>query len=430
MKALSIRGPGLLSLAALLTLVAGFGLWATQTRLAGAILAPGQIAGVGDRQIVQHPEGGVVTAILVREGDKVSAGDVLLRLDDRALQSDVRIVEDRLSELAARTARLVAERDGATQPDYPVELLARAGISPQIAAQIDGQTRLFAARRATLDEGRDQLLRRIAQIAAQGDGIAAQRAALETQLALIAEEVASRQSLLDRGLVAQTTVLALRREAARLEGQIGELAASLARTRDQRTEVEIQISALLTRQREAAATELRDISATVLELTETRRALRDRIANLALRAPASGIVLGLAVTTPQAVLKAAEPALFIVPQDRPLVITARIAPLQVDSVTLGQSADLVFSAFPAFDTPRLKGRVTLVSADALTDPQTGLSHYLATVELLPGERGRLLDRALLPGMPVDVFLQTGSRTPLAYLLEPFTAYFTRALRES
>jgi HlyD family secretion protein len=430
MTALSFRGPVLLGLAALLALLAGFGLWSTQTRLAGAILAQGQIAGAADRQVVQHPQGGVVTAILVKDGDRVAAGDILLQLDDRALQSELRIVQDRLTELSARAARLTAERDGAPQPDYPPDLLALAATAPDIAAQIDGQTRLFAARRATLTESRDQLQRRIAQIAAEADGISAQRAALETQAALIAEERANQQSLLDKGLVPQSTLLALRREEARLQGQIGELTAALARSRDQMTEVEIQISALLTRQREAAATELRDIGPMVLELTETHRALRERISTLTLRAPAGGIVIGLTVTTPQAVLRAAEPALFIVPQDRPLSITVRIPPLQVDAVAVGQPADLVFSAFPAFDTPRLLGRVTMVSADALADPQTGHAYYLATVELLPGERARLGDRALLPGMPVEVFLQTGSRTPLAYLLEPFTAYFTRALRES
>ncbi len=429
MTALSCRGPVLLGLAALLALVAGFGLWATQSRLSGAILAQGQIAGAASRQIVQHPEGGVVTTILVRDGDRVAAGDTLLQLDDRALQSEVRIVQDRLTELIARAARLTAERDGAPQPVFPSDLLAAAKSAPDIAAQIDGQTRLFNARRATLDESRRQLQRRIAQIAAEGHGITAQRTALEIQAALIAEELASQQTLLDKGLVPQTALLALRREEARLQGQIGELTATLARSRDQLTEVEIQISALLTRQREAAATELRDIGPMVLELTETRRSLQDRIANLTLRAPAAGIVLGLAVTTPQAVLRGAEPALFIVPQDLPLTITVRIAPLQVDAVAVGQPADLVFSALPASETPRVVGQVTMVSADALADPQTGHAYYLATVELLPGERARLGDRALLPGMPVEVFLQTGSRTPIAYLLEPFTAYFSRALRE-
>lgn len=429
MTPLSVRGPVLLGFAALLALLAGFGVWATQTTLAGAIIAQGQIAGESDRQIVQHPEGGVVTAIMIKDGDRVAAGDVLMRLDDAALRSDLRIVEDRLSELAARAARLTAERDGATLPAYPADLVARAATSAEVAAQIDGQTRLFAARRATLAESRNQLLRRIAQISAQGDGLTAQRAALDTQLALVVKESASQQTLLDKGLVPQAAVLALQREAARLTGQIGELSATLARTRDQMTEVEIQITALVTQQQEAAAAELRDIAPTILELTETRRALLDRIENLTLRAPADGIVLGLGVTTPQAVLRPAEPALYIVPQDRPLVITARIAPLHIDIVTVGQAADLVLSAFPAFDTPRLVGQVTMISADALTDPQTGAAHYLARLELAPGERARLGDRALLPGMPVEVFLQTGSRPPLTYLLEPFTAYFTRALRE-
>lgn len=427
---LSVRGPVLLGVAALVALVAGFGLWSTQVTLAGAILAPGQIAGEADRQVVQHPEGGVVARVLVRDGDNVAAGDVLLHLDDRVLQSELRIVDDQLSELSARQARLTAERDGAAQPTYSTDLLASAALSDEVAAQIDGQNRLFAARSATLAETRDQLQRRIAQSQAQADGIAAQRAALDTQLDLIAEERASQQTLLDKGLIPQGTVLALRREAARLSGQIGELTSALARSKDQMTEIEIQVTALETRRQEEAATELREIGPLILELAENRRALLDRIGQLAIRAPSEGIVLGLAVTTPQSVLRAAEPALYIVPQGRPLVITAQIAPLNIDSVTLGQTAELVLVGLPAFDTPRLSGRVTRVSADAITDAKTGAAYYLATVELGAGERDRLGDRILLPGMPVEVFLQTGSRTPLAYLLEPFTAYFNRALRES
>lgn len=427
---LSIRRPVTLGVLALLALVLGFGLWATLTHLSGAIVAQGQIEVERDRQVVQHPDGGVVSEILVTEGARVTAGQPLLRLDGAALQSELTIVEGQLSELSGRSARLVAERDGAAKPDFPPDVLALAAASPEVAAQLDGQRRLFEARAATLAEQRDLLGRRIDQISAQSNGIAAQRVALGKQLDLIEQELTSQQSLLQKGLAQAGTVLALQREEARLEGQIGELAAELARTEGQITEIEIEISSLETKRREEATTELRQIGPMVLELAERRRALLDRIGRLEIRAPVAGIVLGLQVTTPQAVLRPADPVLYIIPQDRPLVITARIAPIHVDEVAVGQSAEMVFSAFSARDTPHLMGRVILVSADALTDAHTGVPYFTAEIELAEGERARLGARTLVPGMPVEVFLQTGRHTPLAYLVKPFTDYFSRAFRES
>jgi HlyD family secretion protein len=428
--ALSIRRPVILGLVAALALVLGFGLWATLTHISGAIVAQGQIEVERDRQVVQHPDGGVVAEILVSEGARVGAGQILLRLDGAALKSELTIVEGQLSELAGRSARLTAERDGVAKLDFPADILALAQTSPEVAAQLDGQRRLFEARAATLAEQGKLLSQRTDQIAAQSNGIAAQGVALTRQLALIEQELASQQSLLDKGLAQAGTVLALQREQARLEGQIGELQAELARTEGQVTEIEIEMSSLGTTRREEATTELRQVGPLLLELAERRRALRERIDRLEIRAPVAGIVLGLQVTTPQAVLRPAEPVLYVIPQDRPLVITARIAPIHIDEVSVGQAAELVFPAFSARDTPRLTGRVTRVSADALSDPQSGATYYTAELELAEGERTRLGDRVLVPGMPVEVFLQTGRRTPLAYLVKPFTDYFTHAFRES
>jgi HlyD family secretion protein len=428
--ALSIRRPVILGLVAALALVLGFGLWATLTHISGAIVAQGQIEVERDRQVVQHPDGGVVAEILVSEGARVGAGQILLRLDGAALKSELTIVEGQLSELAGRSARLTAERDGVAKLDFPADILALAQTSPEVAAQLDGQRRLFEARAATLAEQGKLLSQRTDQIAAQSNGIAAQGVALTRQLALIEQELASQQSLLDKGLAQAGTVLALQREQARLEGQIGELQAELARTEGQVTEIEIEMSSLGTTRREEATTELRQVGPLLLELAERRRALRERIARLEIRAPVAGVVLGLQVTTPQAVLRPAEPVLYVIPQDRPLVITARIAPIHIDEVSVGQAAELVFPAFSARDTPRLTGRVTRVSADALSDPQSGATYYTAELELAEGERTRLGDRVLVPGMPVEVFLQTGRRTPLAYLVKPFTDYFTHAFRES
>ena len=428
--ALSIRRPVILGLVAALALLLGFGLWATLTHLSGAIVAQGQIEVERDRQVVQHPDGGVVAEIMVSEGARVEAGQMLLRLDGAALKSELTIVEGQLSELAGRSARLTAERDGVPRLDFPADILALAETSPEVAAQLDGQRRLFEARAATLAEQRKLLSQRTDQITAQSNGIAAQSVALNRQLDLIEQELASQQSLLDKGLAQAGAVLALQREQARLEGQIGELQAELARTQGQVTEIEIEMSSLDTTRREEATTELRQVGPMLLELAERRRALRERIDRLDIRAPVAGIVLGLQVTTPQAVLRPAEPVLYLIPQDRPLVITARIAPIHIDEVSVGQTAELVFPALSARDTPHLTGRVTLVSADALSDPQSGATYYTAEVELAEGERARLGDRVLVPGMPVEVFLQTGRHTPLAYLVKPFTDYFAHAFRES
>lgn len=427
---LSVRGPATLGILAAAALILGFGLWATMSRISGAIVASGQIEVEQDRQVVQHPDGGVVEEILVTEGARVAAGDLLLRLDGTALRSELKIVEGQLTELAAREARLVAERDALDTPRFTGDLLAQAKASPEAEAQRDGQLRLFDARRETMVEQRSLLARQIDQAWAQADGLAAQQAALKAQLDLIQQELAAQQGLLDKGLAQAGTVLALKREKARIEGQIGQLAAELARTKGQITAIEIEISALQTRRRTEAATELREIGPLTLELAERRRALMDRIDRLEIRAPVAGTVLGLQVTTPHAVLRPAEPALYVIPQDRPLIITVRIPTIDIDEVAVGQPAELAFPAFSARETPHLNGKVTLVSADAFADAQTGATYYIARVDLDQGERQRLDNRTLLPGMPVEIFLQTGQRTPLAYFLRPFLDYFGRAFRES
>lgn len=429
-RVLSIRGPVILGLAASLVLVLGFGLWATTARIAGAIIAPGQIEVERDRQIVQHPEGGVVEAILVTEGTRVAAGDPLVRLEGSALRSEGAIVDGRLSELAGQAARLRAERDGAAVVTFPDDLLSQAATSPTVAAQLDGQRRLFTARRATREDARRLLLRRIDQIHAQAKGLAASGTALQTQLDLIGQELTVQRGLRAKGLVQAGTVLALEREQARLAGQLGALEVERARSAGQIIETEIELSGLEAMRREQATADLRDIDALLLELAEQKRALDERIARLDLRAPVSGVVLDLQVTTPRAVLRPAEPVLYLVPQDRPLVITARIAPLYIDEVAVGQAAELVFPAFSSRVTPHLRGTVVLISADALHDPATGAPHYRAELELDAGELSRLGNQVLLPGMPVEVFLQTGRRTPLAYLVKPFTDYLGRAFRES
>lgn len=426
----SARGPVLLGLLALALLLGGFGLWSVTTRIAGAVVASGQVEVEQNRQVVQHPDGGVVAEILVKDGDLVAAGAPLVRLDGTLLASELAIVEGQFFEILARRGRLEAERDDARTIRFPDELVRAAGASPAIAALMTGQQRLFAARAETEANEIDQLQRRRAQIANQIDGIAAQRAAADSQLALIGKELADLTGLLDRGLTQAGRVLALEREQARLQGVAGELDATRAEAEGRMTEIDIEMLKRGSTRREDANAQLRDLGYRELELAERRRALTEQIDRLEIRAPVSGIVHALQVTTPRAVIRPAEPVLHLVPQDRPLVIAARVAPIHVDEVRVGQEVALRFAALDSRTTPELFGQVSRISADALADEATKAAYYRTEVVLAPGELAKLDGHAIIPGMPVEVFIRTGERTPLAYLVKPLAEYFNRAFRES
>ncbi|MFN3606567.1 MAG: HlyD family type I secretion periplasmic adaptor subunit, partial [Cypionkella sp.] len=295
---------------------------------------------------------------------------------------------------------------------------------------VDGQRNLFASRRDTLDKQTQQLTKRGAQIVAQIKGIDAQIASLQTQVALIAQEMTDQKTLLAKGLAQNSRVLALEREAAQLQGNIGELIASRAQADGRATEVDLEILRLAALRREEASTQLRDIGQSELELSERRRALQQQVARLDIRAPVSGLVLGLQVTAPRSVLRSADPVLYIVPQDRPLVINVRVQPIDIDQVHIGQNVRLVFPAFSARTTPEMFGQITNISADAIVDQNSGMAYYRTEIIMTPSEMAKIAGLTLLPGMPVDAFIQTGARTPMAYLIQPFTDYFRNALRES
>lgn len=425
------RRPLFLGFTTLLLLVFGLGLWSTTARIAGAIVAHGLVEVAQNRQIVQHPEGGVVAEIAVTEAQYVQAGDVLLRLDGGRLHSERTVIEGQLYAAWALRARLEAERNDQTALGFPAELTGLAASHPDVAALTEGQTRLFLARRDSFLRQSEQLDKRSQQIAAQIAGVNAQRSALSQQLALLRQELADQLALLDKGLAQSSRVSTLRREEAQLRGDSAELAASRAQAEGRATEVALEKLRLAALRREEANSQLRDLDSRVLELVERRRVLGDRIAALDLRAPVSGLVLGLQVTTPRAVIRAAEPVLYLVPQDRPLVIAAQVSPLQIDGLRVGQPVRLVLSALTGGGaTPELTGHVAQTSADALTDPQSHARYFRAEITLDPAELARLGGQTLLPGMPVEAFIQTGTRTPLAYLVKPFTDYFQRAFRES
>jgi HlyD family secretion protein len=416
----------IIGLLALLVLVGGFGTWAVKAQITGAIIASGQIEVDRNRQVIQHPDGGVVDAILVEEGDTVTKGDTLIRLDASLLQSELAIVEGQLFEILARRGRLEAERDGAETLKFD-PLLEQ---EPQGAELIVGQTRLFDARLESNTRAVEQLGQQRAQIASQLNGITAQQTALSTQSDLIQRELTDQQKLLSQQLVQASRVLALQREEANLLGRVGELTAQAAQAAERMTEIEIQVLSLATTRREEAITRLRDLEFNELELTERRRTLRQQLERLDLRAPVSGIVYGLEVFAEQSVIRAAEPVMFLVPQDRPLVIAAKVQPTDIDQINLGQEVTLRFSAFDQRRTPELVGAVTLVSADIFVDEATRQSFYQAEVQLNAGEIEKLpADMVLIPGMPVEAFVRTADRSPMDYLLKPLADYFAKAFRE-
>lgn len=426
----SPRGPILLGAAALVVLLGGFGLWSVTATISGAIVASGQIQVEQNRQVVQHPDGGVVASIDVTEGQAVKAGDLLLTLDGSMLKSELAIVEGQLFELQARRARLEAERDDAEAVVIPPELAEMAKARPEVAELVDGQVKLFAARKDTLARSTEQLQRRSDQTREQINGIMAQVSAMDTQLALVRGELADQKALLDKGLTQASRVSELQRQEADMMGRAGELTAAKAEAEQRVTEIDLEALRLAAERREDASTQLRDIGSKELELVERRRALTEQTERLAVRAPVSGIVLGLAVTTPRAVVRPADPLLYIIPQDRPLVIEAQIQPIHIDEVRVGQEVRLVFPAFSSRTTPEMFGKVSVVSADAFNDQKTGATYYRAEIVLEAEDMVKLGDKELLPGMPVEAFIKTGDRSPMAYLLKPFTDYFQKAFRET
>ena len=423
--------PVLIGFIGIAVLFGGFGTWSVTSNIAGAIVASGRIEVDRNRQVVQHDSGGTIAEILVDEGDLVKAGDLLLQLDTQQARSELTLIEGQLFELMARRGRLEAQRDVADTIEFPQELVAAGQVNPDAQELMGGQSNLFFARRDSVAREIEQLGKQRNQIEDQIDGIAAQEEALATQLELIEQQLISQQSLLDQGLAQRSTVLSLQREKARLSGEIGRLVASRAQAEGRITEIEIIGLKLGTSGREEAITQLREIRYRELSLIEQRRALLATIDRLDIRAPVSGIVYSLQVTTPRSVIRAAEPLMFLVPQDRPLVIAAQVQPTNIDEISVGQEVNLRFSSLDQRTTPELKGLVMLISADALSDETTGANYFRAEITLSPGEMERLPDSTqLLPGMPVDAFIKTGDRSPLTYLLKPVTDYFVKSWRES
>jgi HlyD family secretion protein len=419
-----------IGLLGLIILVGGFGGWGMFSHITGAVIAPGEIEVDQNQQVVQHLDGGIVDEILVKEGDMVTAEQLLISLDAAQLQSELSVVESQLFEHTARLGRLSAERDNTSQPTYDPLLIQAAQTNSDVTALMQGQTQLFMARRDSIAQEVSQLKKKREQIVEQIAGIQAQQTALSRQRELIETELDGQQLLLKQGMTIARQVWALQREQAQLIGQLSSLIAQRAQAESRVTEIDIEISKLRTLRREEAIEYMRDLQLRVLELAEQRRNLLLMLNRLDVRAPTAGVVHSLQVYAPRSVIRPADPILYIVPQDRPLMIAARVDPIHIDKIMLGQMVTVRLSALDQRTTPELNGRVQVISADVFVDQTLGTSFYRVEIVLEPSEYDRLpAGTVLIPGMPVETLIRTAERTPLNYLIKPLADYFTKAFRE-
>ena len=423
------RGPLTFGYAAILTLIGGLGVWGVGTEIEGAVIASGTVRVESARQIVQHPDGGVVGEINARDGDRVRAGDTLIRLDGTFLRSELAIIEGQLLEVHVRRARLMAERDGRDAMHVPpppdFAQLAPSVVSEQVA----GQRSLFHARLSSLRQEQNALAEQGAQIVSQVSGYTAQLDALRDQSAIAKGELADLRKLLDKGLIEASPVLNLEREVARIQGETGRLTALIAEARSRQSALDIEGLRLLDTRREDAITALRDLELSRIELEERRLERTERLARLDLRAPVDGTIFGSRIFALGAVIRPADPVMYVVPGKQPLEIAARIAPTDVDQVYPGQEVSLTLTAFNMRTTPTVAGELVRVSADAVADDATGETYFEAVIVPDQAEMAALEDIALRPGMPVEAFLRTEARRPIDYLTQPLSVYFSRALRE-
>jgi HlyD family secretion protein len=424
----SIRRQTIAGLGVVVILFGGFGVWAATTSLSGAVIATGQVVVETNVKKVQHPTGGIVGEIRVRDGDRVRTGDLLLRLDETVTRANLSMVVKQLDQFETRQARLIAERDDLPIMRLPANLAARQD-HPDVVEVLAGERSLFQARRTAIEGQRAQLKERVAQLREEIRGLEAQALAKRKQTTLINQELEGVEKLYKQNLVPITRLTSLQREASRLDGEEGQLVAQIASSRGRIAEIELQIIQLVQDLKREVATELRDAQAKIGEFVERKVAAEDQLKRIELRAPQDGFVHQLAVHTVGGVINAGEPVMLIVPQADTLVVEARIAPQDIDQIRPGQSVALRFSAFSHQTTPEIFGSLSRVSADLTREAQSNVSFYTARITIDENEMNKLEGKALLPGMPVEAFIQTGSRTALSYLIKPFEDQVARAFRE-
>jgi HlyD family secretion protein len=413
-----------LVLASLLIVVGGG--WAFTAQLSGAIVSHGSVKVDRNLKAVQHRDGGIISEIAVREGDFVREGQILLRLDDVQTQAELSIVRSQLTELTARRARLVAERDGLMEVAYPEDFVTAWPESAKIAAS---ENHLFAGDRADRESQKEQLELRIEQVGKEVAGLESQRIAKANEIRLVEIENDKLRQLYNKGLIENVRLYNADREAARLHGSFGEVEAGIARAQATMSEIRLQIIAVDHNSRTEAQRELTTVDGKLSELRDRKIAIEDRLSRTDIRAPISGYVNELSVHTIGGVITPAERLITIVPENAVLRVEAKLTPGDIDQVEVGQSARLMFSAFNRNTTPEVPGKVAHVSPATTRDTVTGDIYYIADIAITPEDMKLLGNRKLVPGMPVEVYVETQYRTAASYLAKPFTDQMNRAFRE-
>ena len=416
---------GLRVLIAAIVLAGG---WAALMPLAGAVVVPGNLVVQSNVKTIQHPTGGVVAEIPVRNGMRVGAGDLLLRLDATQAQASLQVVSKQLDEFRARSARLTAERDGLSRPEIPAEMVTRLD-DGAVKNLLAAEAMLFTARATARDSQKELLRSRVSQLNEEIGGLEAQVASKAKQLELIAGELTGVQELYEKRLVPLARLTALQRENARIEGERGQLTSAIAETKSKIGEAQLQIVRIDQDFRTDVVKELGETKGKEAELVERGVAARDLLDRIEIRAPTSGVIHQLAAHTVGGVIRAGDAIMEVVPDTDELQIEARLQPNDIDQVRVGQKAFTRFSAFNQRVTPELAGLVSYVSPDISRDQQTNASYFTVRVTLPEEERHRLAGLQLVSGMPAEVFMQTGSRTMLSYLFKPITDQLQRAFVE-
>ena len=400
--------------------------WGAFVKLSGAVIAPGLVVVDGNSKKIQHQQGGIVAEIKVRNGSRVVAGEILIRLDDTQTRASLGIINSQLLELGGRKARLVAERDGDSAVTFPHELMATG---PEFSGIASGERRLFEVRRAWNEGRKAQLTERIRQLEEEIKGSGVQHKAKVRELVLIGSELSRVTDMYSRNLLPVTRVLAMQRDEARIDGESGTLVAQMARLKGQISEIELQIGSLDQQRISDAQKEVREIEGKLSELQDKRIAAEDQLRRVDLKAPIAGVVHELAVHTVGGVAAAGEQLMLIVPSADELSIEVRVQTSDIDHISIGQPAVLRLPALNQQTTPQGRGVISRISPDISRESQTGLMYFTARIAPDAGFRSTPHGRKLVPGMPVEAFIETSQRSALTYLMKPLSDQFNRAFRE-
>ncbi len=427
-----IRPYFVLGISVIALLAGALGVWATSVDLAGAVLAPGHVVVDSNVKKVQHQTGGIVGSIYVREGQHVDAGEIVIRLDETVTRANLQMIIKQLDEIAVRQARLKAEQANLGAIAYPPDILARKQ-EPVLGEIMASETALFESRRAARDGLKSQLHERIEQLQEEIEGLVGQQRSRRQELNFAKAELKGLELLDGKDLVSTPRITAARRTVAQLEGDISEVAASIAKAKGKISETELQILQLDQDLKSEVGRELRDQQGRAAEFMERRIAAEDQLKRIDIRAPQSGTVHQLSIHTIGGVIAPSEPIMFIVPRADRLVVDAKVAPQDIDQLQVGQVGHIRFSAFNQRTTPDMTATVTRVSADLVVDgagaSASGFPYYNVRLTLTEDGQRRLGGLKLVPGMPAEVHITTTHRSALSYFTKPLTDQFARAFRE-